>query len=93
MGIFDANIIKNLSLNIKNFFHKEETIFEIAERKTEEDVERYKAMKRIEYKDKLSSMDANDNEIPDFPFQQIEEYRKQRFEYYLDLLNKQSKQN
>jgi hypothetical protein len=92
MGIFDISIFKNLIINIKNFFHKEETTNKIAERKAEEDTIRYRAIKRMEYKDKIKSTDAPNNEKLDFPYQQIEEYRKQRFEYYINLLNKQSKQ-
>ncbi len=91
MSILDVNIVKNFTLYIKNIFHKKETTIEIAERKAEEDVARYKAIKRMELKDKLRSLDANSNEISDF-YQRIEEYRKKQFEYYLNLLNKQSKQ-
>jgi len=92
MGIFDANIIKNLILNIKMFCGKTETIVKIAERKAEEDTEQYLRLRQIEYTKYLSSSDPSDGNISTFPYQEIEEYRKQRFEYYLNLLSKQPKQ-
>jgi hypothetical protein len=77
-----------LPTNIENNIH--ETNVEIAERKAKEDAARFGAIKRMELKDKYRSGDANEHELPEL-YKQIEEYRNQRFQHHLDLLNRHSK--
>jgi hypothetical protein len=92
MGLFDANFIKNFTLDIKNIFNKQESVVEIAERKTNDDVVRFRARKMMEYYQQARDVDNYGKNIPNLPIEQIDEYRKQRFEYYISLLTKQTRQ-
>jgi hypothetical protein len=91
MAIIDFNLVKNFILKAKYLFNRPETNEEIAERKANEDTEQYLLTQRIEYDHTIMSHDPHDSNIPSFPFQKIDEHKKQRFVYYLSELNKAQK--
>jgi hypothetical protein len=92
----DINIIKNFALRIKTNFSRPETIVETAERKAQEDAQQYESKLKIELFSKLEDEDKNAEDNLEKHIilikEKVEKFRKQRFDDYFNLLNKQSNQ-